>query len=207
MTRKLTHKAAGVKHHLPHRTRLKMPTEHRDPHTLNKVKESLKKVPGVKDVQVNERTGSVLVEHDERDDMLESVGEALNDVAGELFEAVLEASEIEVPGLSIFAHLIRTNLSKADTDVAVATNNLLDLKMLVPMILLGAGFVKARGTNWWGEVPAWVLFYYAYDSYMKFHGPSVREISATERIETEEGMLTNPKRRVQRRAQHNGELA
>jgi len=197
-TRKLTVKSAGVKQHLPHRTRLKLPKDHRSDHTLKEVKESLKKVPGVNHVHINERTGSVIVEHDDRPEILASFGEAMDGVAGEVLDAVLEASSIEVPGLSILAHLIRKNLSKADTHVAAATNNVLDLKMIVPMVLFGAGITKARGTNWWGEVPAWVCFYYAYDSYMKFHGPSVREVSATER-ETDHGTLENPALQAQKR--------
>lgn len=203
MTRKLIRTSAGVKHHLPHRTRLRLPQDHRNSHTLKAVEKEIKKVPGVKDVHVNHRTGSLLVEHDERDDMLENFGEAINGVASDLFDAVLEAEGIEIPGLSIFAHLIRQNLSKADTDLALATRNWLDLKMLVPVVLFGAGYFKARASsNWWGEVPAWVLFYYAYDSYMKFHGPSVREVSATERVETSGGNLENPMeiRKVRRRA-------
>ncbi|MGH9550712.1 MAG: hypothetical protein ACRD3W_15130, partial [Terriglobales bacterium] len=86
------------------------------------------------------------------------------------------------------------------------TDNWLDLKMLVPITLAGAAIWKImRDKAWIGEVPGFVLLYYAYDSYMKFHGPSVRPISATELVE-DDGKLENPtqqevRRRVTKRAQ------
>jgi len=176
MKRILTKKSSGVRHHLPHRTRIKIPISHRSEKTMDAVKSELEYIPGVKDVQVNQRTGSVTIEHDEREDTLELVGAALDNIAEELFNQLAIVEEIEFPGLSIVAHGIRKYLSRADEKVAVETNNVLDLKMLVPILFFGAGIVKTRMTsNWWGEVPAWVLFYYAYDSYMKFHGAGFAE--------------------------------
>ena len=91
-------------------------------------------------------------------------------------------------------------MGRIDTSVANATGNVLDLKTIVPLGLLAAGLYKAaRDHAWWGEVPAFVLFYYAYDSYMKFHGPSVRAVSATTRTENEDGRLENPVREELRR--------
>lgn len=176
MKRILTRKSSGVRHHLPHRTRIKIPLSHRSVETMAAVKNELEYIPGVKDVQVNQRTGSVTIDHDEREDTLELVGAALDNIAEELFNQLALVEEIEFPGLSIVAHGIRKYLSRADEKVAAETNNVLDLKMLVPILFFGAGVVKTRMTsNWWGEVPAWVLFYYAYDSYMKFHGAGYAE--------------------------------
>ena len=145
MTRKLTKTSKAVKHHLPHRTRLKVSNQHRTAHTLTAVENSLRKVPGVKEVHVNHRTGSVLVEHDEREDILGDMGEAVNEVAGDIFEAVLETAGLEIPGLSIFAHLISKNFSKVDkltSTTSTTTNGTPDIKMLVPVVLLGAAIVK-----------------------------------------------------------------
>lgn len=176
MTRKLNKESSGVRHHLPHRTRIKVPRHHRSKHTMEAVKKQLEYVPGVKHVEVNHRTGSVVVHHDERSDTLELMGTAIENIAEDLFHELLAVEEVEFPGLSVIAQLIRNTLSKADSRVALETRNMVDLKMIVPLLFFGAGIVKSRqSVNWWGEVPAWVLFYYAYDSYMKFHGVGFAE--------------------------------
>jgi hypothetical protein len=189
MSRKLHAKSRAVAHHLPHRTRLKLPREHRDAATIKKLQDSIKNTPGVSAVEINQRTGSVLIHHDEDPEILTNVSHAIDDVAGELFEVLLEAGGVEIPGLSIFAHVIREQLSGLDNRLAVATNNVIDLKMLVPLAFFGAGVIQSkRHLGWLDQVPAWVLFYFAYDAYMKFHGPSVRETSAEERFDLEEAV-------------------
>ena len=67
-------------HHLPHRTRLRVPDVHRGKKTMRQLNESLLKVPGVKSVKVNERTGSIVVHHDEDHRMLEAMGEAISNL-------------------------------------------------------------------------------------------------------------------------------
>jgi hypothetical protein len=186
MSRKIHGQMKAVKHHLPHRTRIKLPRGHRDAETITKIQRSIEKASGVKSVEVNARTGSVLIHHQEDPEILSNVGNAIDEVASELFEAILAAEGIEIPGLSIFAHVIRESLSKLDNRLAVATSNLIDLKMLLPLAFFGAGVIQAkRNRGWLDQVPAWVLFYYAYDAYMKFHGPSVRTSSAEERFDLE----------------------
>lgn len=164
----------GVVHHLPHRTRLRVPKGHKRAEAVRTIKKKLKTVPGVQEVSVNERTGSVLVQHDESSNTHDLLGTALEECAGELFEALLDVEEVEFPGLSIIAHFLKSSMGHLDDRVAENTNNWLDLKMLVPIGLFAAGLYKAvRDRGWWGEVPAFVLFYYAYDSYLKFH-PAVQ---------------------------------
>ena len=90
-TRKLHSKSKVVAHSLPHRTRLRLPRGHRDAATIAKVHKTISNTKGVHSVEINERTGSVLIHHDEDPEVLAKVGDALEDVAGELFEAILEA--------------------------------------------------------------------------------------------------------------------
>jgi len=109
-----------------------------------------------------------------------------------LFEAVLEVEGIELPGLSLFAHLIRQKLGKIDDHLARATNNVIDLKMLVPVLFFGAGIFQARrNRGWLDQVPAWVLFYYAYDAYMKFHTPQFNPPSRNEQDEEAQQSLAD----------------
>lgn len=200
MSKKLSSETPGVSHHLPHRTRLRVSKHKRKSRSLKQVQDKLAKVPGVSGVEVNERTGSILVHHEEDNNVLELLGTALEEVAGDLFETSLEVEEAEVPGLSIIAHAVKKQMGLLDTSVATATGNMIDLKTVVPLGLLAAALYKvAKERVWWGDVPAFVLFYYAYDSYMKFHGPSVRAVSASPRTEREDGRLENPVRAEMRR--------
>ncbi len=201
MTRKLTKASAGVKHHLPHRTRLKVPRHHRDEETLNAVKNQLEDIPGVKSVQVNIRTGSVVVDHDERDDTVELMGEAIQNIAEDLFNELLLVEEVELPGLSIVAHLIRKSLAKADNKVAEETSNVIELKIIVPLLFFGAGVVKSvQIGSWWSEVPSWVLFYFAYDSYTKFRGVGFAETHPLRDTASDDHALSETKttRRISR---------
>jgi hypothetical protein len=162
----------GVSHHLPHRTRYRVPKGRRSKETVDCIVEKLSKVPGVKSVDVNHRTGSIFVAHEEQPGILAGLGGAFDSVCDDLFEEVLEAEEAAIPGFSVMAHLIKKRAGKIDQFLAEKTNNIIDLKMLVPMLLLGAGVWKISSSKaWMNEVPAWVLLYYAYDSYLKFHPP------------------------------------
>ncbi len=120
------------------------------------------------------------------------MGSAVEEVCLEAFEALLDIEEESVPGLSVMSHMLKRNLSGLDTRVATATGNMFDLKTLVPVGFLGLALFKMfKDKALWAEVPAFVLVYYAYDSYMKFHGPSVRPISVAAR-DVEDGKLENP---------------
>ena len=77
MTKKLTAKTKGVSHHLPHRTRLRVANPKRRVKEMAQVSERLKRVPGVTGVEMNDRTGSILVHHEENDNVLELLGTAL----------------------------------------------------------------------------------------------------------------------------------
>jgi hypothetical protein len=162
----------GVAHHLPHRTRYRVPKGRRSKETAERIVEKISQVPGVKSVNVNHRTGSVFVAHDEHEDILVGLSGAFDSICDDLFEEVLEAESEMIPGFSVLAHLLKKRAGKIDHFLAEKTGNIIDLKMLVPVLLLGAGAIKMmRNRAWFHEVPAWVLLYYAYDSYLKFHPP------------------------------------
>ncbi|HEY9715750.1 MAG TPA: hypothetical protein V6C72_19915 [Chroococcales cyanobacterium] len=159
-----------VHHHLPHRTRIKLPKNHRSPGNLKMLEDKVKKIPGVTNVAVNHKTGSVLVHHEERADMLPAVHSAIEEVAGEIFETLLEIEGVHIPGLPLLAHLFGRGMGVLNEQFSGATKNVIDLKTVVPMGFLTAALIRARSSpGWWAEVPAWALFYYAYDSYLKFH--------------------------------------
>jgi hypothetical protein len=165
----------GVSHHLPSRTRYRLPKGRRSAETSRRIVDRVSKVMGVKSVDVNHRTGSVFVVHEEHPEILHGLCAAFDSIADDLFEEVMEEEAEAIPGFSIVAHLLKKRAGSLDDFLAKKTNNMLDLKMLVPLLLLGAGLYKVSKTKaWMQEIPAWVLFYYAYDSYLKFHPPEVR---------------------------------
>jgi hypothetical protein len=178
MTNAQHQKLKAIVHHLPHRTRIKLPRSHRDAASIARITDSVKRVNKVNRVEVNARTGSMLVYHEEDTEMLSSLSGALGEVAGELIEAALEAEAISFPGLSIIAHLIGKTMGKADTHLSTVTNNLVDLKTMLPVTFLAAGIAQSfRSGAWLVPVPNWVFFYMAYDTYMRFHSPSMTAIS------------------------------
>ncbi len=167
----------GVAHHLPHRTRLRIPKTHRDATTVRRVRDTLAALPSVHSVETNERTGSIIVHHSHDEDILSSIGRAIEGVAVDLFESILEVEELESPTVSIFGTLIRSTVARANEGMSGYTGHSVDLKMLLPITFLSLGLVQAsRIDRWWLQTPAYVLFYWAYDSYMKFHGPQVHNV-------------------------------
>jgi hypothetical protein len=171
-------KIKAIAHHLPQRTRIKLPRSHRDAASIARITDSIKRVNTVNSVEVNARTGSMLVYHEEDTEILGSLQGALGEVAGELIEAALEAEAMSFPGLSIVAHLIGKTMGKADTHLSTATNNLVDLKTMLPVTFVAAGIAQSlRSGVFLGPVPNWVFFYLAYDTYMRFHSPSMSAIS------------------------------
>ena len=70
----------GLVHHLPHRTRFRVSHRHRDEGAVRRIRDSVMSVAGVKSVEVNERTGSVLVHHEERAAVVDNVSEALTGI-------------------------------------------------------------------------------------------------------------------------------
>jgi copper chaperone CopZ len=170
----------GVAHHLPHRTRYRLARKYRDADTVDRIRRSIVNVPGVNGVDVNDRTGSILVHHEEKPCMLEELAGAFEDVAGDIFQEITTAEIDElIPGASIIGYVIKRRFGDLNQQVAGASNNMIDLKMMLPIGFLLAGLHKAaKNRNWFDHVPAWVLFYYAYDSYLKFHGPGARAINS-----------------------------
>lgn len=179
MTTRHLHKySRGVVHHLPHRTRLRIPAGHRDANTVRRIRDTLSTLPDVHSVEANERTGSVLIHHTTAEDILPTLGRAIETVALDLFESLLEVEEEALPSVSVIGHLIRSSVARANSGMSGYTGNSLDLKMLLPIAFFGLGLVQAsRNERWWLQTPTYVLFYWAYDSFMKFHGPQMKTIA------------------------------
>jgi copper chaperone CopZ len=146
---------------------------------LHEVASQLENQPGVDHVNVNASTGSVLVHYDhtvrEKDDI---VG-CLVDV-GLLLGGVLEAGGDELPDLggsesdgrghSKTAASVVDTVSDLDRRLSQLTGRRVDLKLVFP-VALGAIGLRSAIVNGIGlaEVPAYILLWYAFDSFWKFH--------------------------------------
>jgi copper chaperone CopZ len=167
----IEHNQSAISHHLPHRTRIRVPRRHRQLPTMNKIQDRLIKVPGVQSVEVNERTGSVLVHHDVSDDTFDKLSSAISEVASEVFTEALDA---ELPGVSRLASYLGSKVRGVNNSIAQSTDSQIDLHSAIPLFLLGASVVKfVREKSWWGDIPAFVLFYYAWDSFLKLNPQAV----------------------------------
>lgn len=169
MYRRTAHPHIRVVHHLPERTRLRLPPEQRHSGRLASVSQALQDVPGIHDVETNYKTGSLVVHHDPDPSILSSIGHSLEDMLGLALELGEDGVE-DGGGASILSHLVQGTVSRLDGNVSNATGSWLDLKMLVPMALVGAGVTRATESGiGWANIPAFVFFYYALDTYIKFH--------------------------------------
>lgn len=177
----------GVSHRVPGRFRLRVAREHRTPETFDRIERSLNSASGVQRTVVNPATGSVLVQH-EPDSALEDVLEE----AGLSTELIVEALPPRLRGLvrSEASHIgIAASDWFFDLDARVsrATDGWIDLKMAVPLGLLGAASWRFTAAAAEGEaliaVSPYVLLYYAFDSFVKLHQPAIqREVVPAEQV-------------------------
>jgi hypothetical protein len=139
---------------------------------MRTVRERLDDAFGSGQTEVNPTTGSVLVRYDRHTRSSADVVRILRDV-GVLVEEtardVLDLPEAGVGRSTTSVRLIDT-MTDLDRQLSQLTGRRLDLKLLFPMALGGVGLWRVA-SNGLGltEVPAYVLLWYAFDSFWKFH--------------------------------------
>lgn len=179
--KKLHAKSTGVAHHSSKRTRLRVPKTYRKRSVLKKVDEAVSGLPGVKSVEVNHETGSVLIHHEDEPGVLERITEALDETCPDILLALLEP-EIAVPKLfsEFMSNFLHGNGSEqhnggeqdekqaAGDAVAAKLETLRPVKNYVPMAFVGLGVLALveEGTLIGATAPI-ALFYYAFDFYWK----------------------------------------
>ncbi len=179
MSGRLHAQSRGVAHHLPHRTRLRVPKEHRTKGQLENMADALRKAPGVQSVDVNHRTGSILVHHHEHPSIFNTFEKTIEESSGELFEALVEGGSLQVAGLTFAGHFIANFVSNLNEQLGEATNKQVNLRTLAPAAMLGLGLMRLKrgqGEDLLMTVSPIVLFFYAFDLYWRFN---VAERTAT----------------------------
>jgi Heavy metal associated domain 2 len=165
---------ARVTSSTPGRVRVRLRRPERHQHLLRAIGHDVRQRLNGADVEVNPRTGSVLVEYDQRArshadvlSALHDLGLVIEDVAHGLGEDV---PRLEGPGRTTTSQGIIETLTDLDRQLSALTGRSVDLKLAVPLLLGGLGAVQlARNGVGLGDVPAYVLLWYAFDSFWKFH--------------------------------------
>jgi hypothetical protein len=164
-----------VASHTPGRVRVRVRNPHRHPEILHTVREQLEHKPGIDHVEVNAHSGSVLVHYDHHTSSMDDVLGCLRDV-GVLVGSVAGADELpdvggdEDAGHSSTAAGVVGTINDLDQRLSKLTGRKVDLKLLFPVALGAIGLQSAlRSGIGFSEVPAYILIWYAFDSFWKFH--------------------------------------
>jgi hypothetical protein len=158
---------AHVAHRSRGRLRIRVPAAKGKPEALEAIRKSLAGVSGVSEVEVNEAIGSVTIHYDpkrhldfEKQLSIESSAQDVVSVepAPKLqdLEAIDEMIEHETAFLVQHSHSAKAIMDLAngiDAGVRRLTNNVVDLKVLVPASLAAAAFLELGIT---ASTPIWV---------------------------------------------------
>jgi Heavy metal associated domain 2 len=151
---------ASLEHRGSNRVRARVAREDRSPERMDRLRRQLSAHPAVDSVEVNHRTGSVLV-HGE-------VATELEGAVRESLELVEEAGPENVPeaGVESVVLLVR----EVDRKLRRTTGSRLSLRWLVPTAFVGVGLRQlVREGLTLGSVPWYVLIYYGVDSFLKLY--------------------------------------
>ena len=139
---------AHIVHHVPGRLRLKVPGAKGNADFLDKVKAALDPIQGIREIDVNPLTGSVLVHYDPDDfdsfhqDVHQHASKsnlfAIHQPAITKVDEAVSKIEREADYLAARSHTARVVvdfLHDLDVKVKQTTHNAVDLKVLVPLAL------------------------------------------------------------------------
>ena len=199
---------AHVAHQVRGRIRVRLPKARGDYAALEKVKRSISPIHGVQSVDVNPATGSVVVEYDANQhadfpSVLARHAEANNLFTltpphiSEVDEAV-ETIEKEAEFLAEHSEAARTVVEffkRANQEVKRATNNQLDLQVLLPLGLAVYAFLRLEADV---ATPLWVtLGIFSFNSFVSLHHPPAATMDVpTVPVAPEPHKATRPKRRA-----------
>lgn len=162
-----------IAHHLPTRTRFRIPGLRKDPSGCERVADRLAAVPGVHEIKVRPYTGSVLIEH-EASVTISSLIDVTRDTLA--IDRVLAAGEPppldpNIPPFSTLARKVMIAVRELDRDIRRGSDGSVDLGMLATLGLIGAGATEVAIT---GKLPVPPWFNLAWWGYRTFMTTEVR---------------------------------
>jgi hypothetical protein len=179
--------ATEIAHHTPGRLRLKVKAAKNNPALLEQIKAVFSKVPGIERIEIRAATGSVILYYDpENHPDISTLFHSLNGAAPgsatvpihapprrapiNKVEEVAEQIEQEAEFLaehSTFARAIVEYAKHLDRQLKRATDNNIDLKILVPIGLAAFTFLEIGAT---AATPMWVtLVIFSLNHFVELH--------------------------------------
>lgn len=147
----------------PGRLRLRVARQHRKPEEMQRIAHILEAQPNVTQVRTNISQGSIVINHDHKDESWENLVGTLIDL-GIIFADIAE-------GKSDVAMDVSGAVVDLNKRVEQATNGAVDLRLLFPF---GLSILAVRQLMKQGLqieiIPWYVLAWYAFDSFIKLHG-------------------------------------
>jgi hypothetical protein len=173
----MAHKAE-IAHHVRGRLRMKIPAAKGDEVLLEQIKRALTPVPGMLDIEVNPSTGSVILHYDPdvhediHDKLLEHGSDHIHlsrlrvTEVDELDEQIEREAEF-LAEHSRAARAVVDFCKSLDREVKLATDNNVDLKVLVPLGLAAYTFLEI-GVE--AATPVWLtLGLFALNHFVEMH--------------------------------------
>jgi Heavy metal associated domain 2 len=179
-------KQAHIAHHLPGRIRIKIPAAKDDPALLGRLQQMFAGMPNLHAVATKPESGSLVLRYDPDHEaefeqrMLLLLKETLpgqakkanDELPGNEFDAVtrnIEAEAALLAGRSQAAHAVIEFCKDVDHQLKLATNNAVDLKIVIAFGLAVATFV---GIGVHAATPMWVtLALFAIHHFLEMHPP------------------------------------
>jgi hypothetical protein len=151
---------AHLRHRSHGRMRVTLERSDRSPGQMEQVKKRIESQPGIRSVDINPTTGSVIVTG-EHNHQIEQALEA----AVELVETLQQGK----PSQKAVDTLVSA-VKVADSRLRQTSSDRISLKWLVPGAFVGIGLrqLLAQGLTI-GDVPWYVLMYYGVDSFLKLN--------------------------------------
>jgi hypothetical protein len=155
---------AKIAHHVPGRMRVKLPNAKGDDVLLEEIRQTLVNVPGIYDIEINGATGSVTIHYsaDTHPELHASIDQhqqvftIAHRPPSTKLDDMTHLIEEEAEFLAEHSHTARIIVdlcASLDKKVKKATNNTVDLKVLVPLGLAAVTFVEIGAT---AATPVWV---------------------------------------------------
>jgi hypothetical protein len=162
-----------VESYLPGRLRLRVPSELRQNGAMTEAIGMLQSVPGIRQVQTNPVTGSVLVEFDPQvldiNHLLE-LGKAANLISADVATKLERPTGAEaVTGPSKITQGIIENFRILDAGVSRYTQGALDAKTLIPLVLITLALGRALVKRTRPVIPWYTLIWYGYSVFVHWN--------------------------------------
>jgi|SRR3984893_18137481 hypothetical protein len=156
-----------IAHQVPGRIRMKVPSAKGNAEQLEQYKQTLSLIPGIEQVDVNPETGSIILRYDpdRHDDFHAGFHHHCNHHHGHAaghrpptneIDALASKIEQEAEFLAEHSEAARAVVDfckRADREIKVATGNVLDLKMVLAIGVIGFTIFEVGAT---AATPVWV---------------------------------------------------